>query len=75
MSEQEQSPEQAQGAITKGEYENADGEMQWVATVTYACPLCGKKHRQQVSGSGKLLQSIPTQCKYGQGNVEVRPYR
>jgi hypothetical protein len=66
---------QVQGAMTKGEYENADGDTQWFATVTYACPLCGKKHRQQVSESGKLPQVIPAQCKNGRGNVEVRPYR
>jgi len=66
---------QVQGAMMKGEYENADGDTQWYATVTYDCPLCGKKHRQQVSGSGKLPLTIPTRCKKGQGNVEVHPYR
>jgi hypothetical protein len=66
---------QVQGAMMKGEYENANGDTKWFATVTYGCPLCGKKHRHQVSESGKLPQVIPAQCKNGRGNVEVRPYR
>jgi hypothetical protein len=66
---------QVEGAMTKGEYENANGETRWFATVTYGCPLCGKKHRQQVSESGKLPQAIPTRCKKGHGDVEVSPYR
>lgn len=66
---------QVEGAMTTGEYENGNGDPQWFATVTYACPLCGRKHRQQVRASGKLPQEIPTRCKRGQGDVEVRQYR
>jgi hypothetical protein len=49
---------------------------EWFATVTWKCPVCGRRNRVRTKGPGKLMDSVPikVKCKLGH-ETPVKPYR
>jgi hypothetical protein len=65
-----------QPRILECAFSYTENSMEWAATITFKCPVCGRRNRVEANGPGKLYENLPVvvKCKLGH-ETEVKPYR